>query len=102
MTKKALTSEKINLEIDTTGMSDQQIRLIKTANSLLTHIMSAEVEEEYFESSSDLFRVIATAIKTSNFNTSENEIAYDQQVLEYCSDTLADQVYQDDIIQYDN
>jgi len=102
MTKKAQTSEKLNLEIDTTGMNDQQIRLIKSANSLLTHIMSAEFEDEYFDASAELFRVIANAVKTSNFNNKKSEIAYDQQVLEYCSDILADQVYQDEVIQYDN
>lgn len=94
--------QKMTLEIDTTGLNERQIRLVKSVNSLLTHIMSAEFEDEYFDSSSELFRIIATAIKTSNFNKKNSDIPYDQQVLEFCSDILADQVYQDEVIQYDN
>lgn len=102
MAEKTSKKESKKIEIDTTGLTDGQIRLLKSANALLTHVMQAEFEDEYFDSSSELFRVIATAIKTSQFNKSSDEIAYDKQVLEFCSDILADQVYGDDVIQYDN
>ena len=43
------TTKTLKLEIDTTDLNEQQVRLIKSVHSLLTHIMSAEFEDEYFE-----------------------------------------------------
>lgn len=97
------TTEKLNL--DTTELSAEQVRLIKSINSMLTHVMSTESEKEYFTGSSDLLRVVAIAIKQANFNKTQlagESIDYEQQVLEYCADALIDEIHSGKLVRYDN
>lgn len=92
----------LKIEIPTQNLTDHQKRLIKGINSLLEHILSTDSEEEYFEASSELMRMVATAIKKSNFNNKCSAIEFDQQVLEYCVDILSDQVYERSVETLDN
>ena len=69
---------------------------------MLAHVMQTNDEEEYFDGSSELLRLVATAVKKAQFSQNNSEIKYDQQALEYCVDILSDQVYTDDVVQYDN
>ncbi len=88
---------------NTTQLTKAQKRLVQSVTMMLDHVLKTESEEDFFESSTELFRLVATAIKKSNFpQANNNEIAYDKQVLEFCSDVLADQVYGDDVLKYDN
>lgn len=99
----AKNESTLNLEISTEDLSEHQVRLIKTINSLLGHILTTEEEDEYFESSSELLRVVATAIKKANFSEeNQKPIEYGQQALEFCVDILNDQIYDGDLIKYDN
>ena len=95
-------ASSVSIQVDTQELSSQQVRLIKTINSLLTHVLSTDEEADYFESSSELLRVFATAIKKANFSKSDDGIDYSKQALEFCVDTLNDQVYEDSLVQYDN
>ena len=92
----------LKIEINASELNDHQKRLIKGINSLLEHILVTSSEEEYFESSSELMRLVATAIKKSNFNKQCSSIEFDQQVLEFCVDTLSDQVYERNVETLDN
>ena len=94
--------ENTLLEIDCSNLGDQQKRLVKSINSLLQHVLTTKNEADYFESSSELMRLLATAIKKSDFNQADQKIPYDQQVLEFCVDTLSDHVYNNEVEQYDN
>jgi hypothetical protein len=94
---------KVNkLEVKTEDLNPQQIRLLKSINSMLTHIMTTKEEDEYFDGSSELLRLVASAVKKANFCKTDNEIEYGQQALEFCVDTLSDQVYEENLIKYDN
>ena len=95
-------ASSVSIQVDTQELSSQQGRLIKTINSLLTHVLSTDEEADYFESSSELLRVVATAIKKANFSKSDDGIDYSKQALEFCVDILNDQVYEDSLVQYDN
>ena len=92
----------LKIEIEASQLNEQQQRLIKGINSLIEHILLTKSEEEYFESSSELMRLVATAIKKSNFNNQCSSIEFDQQVLEFCADTLSDQVYERNVETLDN
>lgn len=94
--------KSLKIEIDASKLNEQQTRLVKSINSLLEHILLTNSEEDYFESSSDLMRLVATAIKKSNFNNQCSSIEFDQQVLEFCADTLSDQVYERNVESLDN
>jgi len=93
---------KMNVEINTTNLNEQQIRLVKSINTMLSHVLETDAESEYFDSSSELLRLVASAIKKANFNNQGSNIAYDQQALEYCVDILSEQVYTDEVMKYDN
>lgn len=92
----------LKIKINAKELNDHQKRLIKSINSLLEHILLTKSEEDYFESSSELMRLVATAIKKSNFNSQCSSIEYQQQVLEFCVDTLSDQVYERNVETLDN
>ena len=102
MSESNVETKKLSLEINTEEMSSHQIRLIKTINSMLAHVLTTEEEEEYFDSSSELLRLVASAVKKANFSSHDDKIQYSQQALEYCVDILNDQVYEDELLKYDN
>ncbi len=100
-----LEQKSIKVEFDTTELNSSQIRLIKSICSMLNHTVTTDDESEYFDGSAELMRMVASAVKQANFTTEWNEnqeIPYAQQALEFCVDSIADQMYSDDIIKHDN
>lgn len=84
-------------------LTAEQDRLVKSVKAMLVHAIKTDSETDFFETSSELFRLVATAIKRSDFvNENKSAIAYDKQVLEFCIDILADQVSDNDVVKYDN
>jgi len=102
MSAEKIKDKVLFLEIDTTEMSEQQVRLIKSINSMLSHVLTTDQESEYFDGSSELLRLVASAVKKANFSNEEGTIEYSKQALEFCVDILSEQVYEGDILKYDN
>lgn len=105
MDKRFLEEKKINLKFDTTEMNPQQIRLVKSITSLLSYVLTTDNESEYFDQSSELMKLIAVAIKESNFAAiwSENQdIEYSTQALEFCLDNLGEEIHSNKIGRFDN
>ncbi|MDH5415346.1 MAG: protein phosphatase 2A regulatory B subunit B56 family protein [Flavobacteriaceae bacterium] len=92
----------LNIEINIDELNSTQVRMIKSINSLLTHTLTTSDETEYFNGSSELLRLLASLIQKASFSKKEGHIDYGKQVLEYCSDILAEQVYEDSLVKYDN
>lgn len=98
-----LENKKLILDLDVKGLNSQQIRLLKSINSLLTHTMSTENESDYFSGGQQLMMLIANAIKTANFSEKScDSIPYGIQALEFSFDALSDYLQSDKIINYDN
>lgn len=98
-------NDKVKIEIDTKEMTPQQIRLIRTLNSLMVHVLQSEDEEQYFEGSAELIRVAASLITQAKFNEETKKqasIPYAQQVLEYSMDILSEYMEDQKVIAYDN
>lgn len=105
MSMKYLEQKKMHIEFDTTELNSQQIRLIKSICSMLNHILTTDDECDYFDGSAELMRMVASAVKQSNFTTEWNEnadIPYAQQALEFCMDMISDQMHAGDVTKYDN
>lgn len=102
MSKKNETATTLNLTLDTSELSAQQIRLIKTINTMLTHVMRTLDEEEYFEGSAELMQLMANAINKANFSDVEDQIQYGLQALEFSVDMLSDQVQTGEFLKFDN
>lgn len=105
MKQKTRPVTPVTLTLEMKELNEQQARLVKSIMSLLTHVMTTDEESEYFDSSSELMRLVAGAIKQANFTSIWNEnkdIPYSTQALEFCLDNLNDEIYTDKLIRYDN
>jgi hypothetical protein len=99
----ARKSEKeLVIKLSTEELSDKQVRLIKTINSLLTHVLTADEEGEYFEASAALLKQVATAVNQSNFSTNHNNMDYGTQAVEFAVDTLNETLEGKALINIDN
>ncbi len=97
--------KKLTLELDTEMLHPTQIRLIKSINSLLLHLLTTDEESEYFESSADFLRLAASAIKESHFpyeNEVIDHIAYSNQAIEYALEQLQEIMSHQDLKSLDN
>ncbi len=104
MAMSKLEQKKVNIELDTTELNAQQIRLIKSINHMLSHVLTTDDECDYFDASSDLMKMVASAVKQSNFTAywaNNKNIPYAEQALEFSVDALAEQLGSS-IVEYDN
>ena len=83
-----ITSNELLLKLNTEEMTPTQIRLIKSVNALISHVLTAEDETEYFEVSAELIRKTAELIKHSSFAASNTSIPYGEQAVEFAVDFL--------------
>lgn len=100
-----LKDRLIRIEIDGSELTPQQVRLIRSINTMLAHVLVTENEEEYFEGSAEFMRMCAALIKQAHFTDKlkdVNNIPYAQQALEYSLDVLQEYVTTSKVITYDN
>ena len=100
-----LKDRMIKIEIDGSELTPQQVRLIKSINTMLAHVLVTENEEEYFEGSAEFMRMCAALIKQAHFTENLkgiNNIPYAQQALEYSMDVLQEYVTNSKVVTYDN
>ncbi|AUN96876.1 hypothetical protein DOM21_17440 [Bacteriovorax stolpii] len=101
----SLKNSMIKIEIDGSELTPQQVRLIKSLNTMLTHVLLTESEEEYFEGSAEFMRMCAALIKQARFTEElkdQSNIPYAQQALEYSVDVLQEYVTASKVVTYDN
>ena len=97
--------EKIFIEIDTNELTHSQVRLIKTVNTMLQHVLITDDEEEFFNGSAEFMRMCASIIKKAHFAEDLkgiDNIPYAQQALEYSMDVLQEHITSSSVINYDN
>ena len=101
----SLKDKVIKIEFDGSELTPQQIRLVKSLNTMLAHVLVTESEEEYFEGSAEVLRMCAALIKQASFTEElkdQSNIPYAQQALEYSVDVLQEYVTASKVIAYDN
>lgn len=100
-----MKNKKVLIELDASELTNQQVRLIKSINAMLAHVVTTDEEEEFFEGSAEFMRMCASLIKQSNFSTElkgKNDIPYAEQALEYSMDTLMEHMSNSKVVHYDN
>lgn len=105
MEKIQLKNSKLNIEIDTNGLTEAQVRLIRSLNAMLTHVLLTDEESEFFDGSAEFMRMCASLIKQSQFTErllKENNIPYADQALEFAVDVLSENMTLKKVLQYDN
>lgn len=90
------------IKLNTEELSATQIRLLKTINALLIHVMIADEESEYFESSSELIRKTAELVKHASFADKNKEIDYGTQAVEFAIDFLNETLEENKLRNIDN
>lgn len=100
----SIKDNTIKIEIDASGLTPQQIRLLRTLNTVIAHVVKTDDEEQYFEGSAEFMRICASLIKQSNFTEQlkSNDIPYAQQALEYSMDVLHECITNAKVVTYDN
>ncbi|MFA6238914.1 MAG: hypothetical protein WC635_16370 [Bacteriovorax sp.] len=95
----------IRIEIDGSELTPNQVRLIRSLNTMLAHVMLTDNEEEYFEGSAEFMRMCAALIKQAHFTENlkdQSNVPYAQQALEYSMDVLQEYVTASKVVVYDN
>ncbi len=83
-----LNKNELLLKLNVEEMNPTQIRLLKNITSLLTNVVSADEEAEFFDTSSELFKKVAELVKHSQFAEANRKINYGEQAVEYSIDNL--------------
>ena len=96
---------QITIDIDTRGLTPAQVRLIRSINTLLLHVVKTDDESEFFDGSAEFMRQCASLIKQSYFANELKgleDISYAEQALEYSMDLLNECMEVAKVVQYDN
>lgn len=96
--------KKVFIEVDATEMSDAQVRLLKSVNAMIAHVLTTENESEFFDGSAEAMRMCAALIKQAHFanDLQFDGIPYADQALEYSMDILHEHMNNSKVVQYDN
>lgn len=89
---------KLNIE----DLTPTQVRLLKSVTSLISQVLSADDESEYFEVSAELMRKTAETIKHAEFANQNKSMAYGDQAVEFAIDFLNESMDQNKIHNLDN
>jgi hypothetical protein len=89
---------KINIE----ELTPTQVRLLKSVTSLLTNILAADEESEFFDMSAELMRKVAETIKHADFANSNRDMEYGEQAVEFAIDFLNESLENNRINNIDN
>jgi hypothetical protein len=101
--KATTEDETLKLEIDTKGMNPTQVRLLKSWNTLMAHVLLTHQEDEFFDGSAEVIRICAALVKQSNFaSLTKSEIPYAEQVLQYSMEILQEHMEEEKVVSYDN
>jgi hypothetical protein len=98
-----LNKEKdLLIKISTQELTPTQVRLLKSINSLMSHVLSAEDESEYFETSAELLRKTAELIKHADYAQNNKDISYGEQAVEFAVDFLNETLQTNGLHNIDN
>lgn len=95
-------SNELNIKFNVEELTPTQVRLLKSVTNLLTHVMTADEESEYFEMSAELMRKVAETIKHADFANKNKDMSYGTQAVEFAVDFLNESLDQNKIHNIDN
>ena len=96
------TNKELVIKLSTEELSATQVRLLKNINALLTQVLTADEEGEYFETSAELLKQVATAINESHYPAAHKSADYGTQAVEYAVDFLNESLEDQNLSNMDN
>ncbi|MBL7665830.1 MAG: hypothetical protein JNM93_11910 [Bacteriovoracaceae bacterium] len=99
-----LENGTLQIEFDANNLAPQQIRIIKTINSILHSVSITDSEEDYFEACAELMKQVAAFVKQAKFNavSTFDNIPYAEQALEYSMDEVREKIFSTKLNNFDN
>lgn len=103
MATPATKKNVIHITVDANELSATQVRLLKSLNAMIQHVVTTNSESEFFDGSAECMRICASLIKQARFVEAfkADEIPYAEQALEYSIDVLQDQMSAHKVVSYD-
>jgi hypothetical protein len=98
-------SKSITINVPETGLTNAQLRLLKTFYTTLMQAITTDDEAEFFEGSAAIMRLCAALIQQANFTEKtqkSSSIPYAEQALEYSLDILQEHMNNRKVVNYDN
>lgn len=109
MKKSNLASSNLesstSLSADHPGLDKVQLRLLRSLQQLLPHLMTTEDENEFFESGRELLKLFALSLNQSNFEkkaSRNKKFSYATQALEFALDHLEEDLKNSQTLILDN
>jgi len=96
------TNKELVLRINTEELTATQLRLLKSVTSLLTNVLSADEEGEYFDMSAELMKKVAETIKHADFATKNKHMEYGDQAVEFSIDFINESLNMNKLHNIDN
>ncbi len=93
---------KLTIDIDTSELTQAQLRAIKTINMLMAHIVTTDEEADYFDGTAEVMRICASLVKQSHFCQKNSSIPYGDQAIEFAIESLTELMESSSVIKYDN
>ena len=101
--KTAVANYELVLKFNTQDLSPMQVRLLKQVHTMLTQVVTAEDEAEYFETAAQLMQQTVQLIKHSNFPATQRDgIPYGDQAIEYAVDFINEVLASNGHVNIDN
>ena len=88
MQSLAPKKSELTITLNTEELTPEQVRLLKAMSALMTNVLAADEESEYFEASAQLMKKAADLIRKSHFARDNKEMPYGEQAVEYAVDFL--------------
>jgi hypothetical protein len=95
-------NNELLITLNVEELTPTQVRLIKSVNSLMAHVLIAEEEGEYFEASAELLKKAAELIKHSSFAVDNKGMNYGDQSVEFAVDFLNESIAENPLRNMDN
>lgn len=95
-------NKELVLRINTEELSATQLRLLKSVTSLLTNVLSADEESEYFDMSAELMKKVAETIKHADFANQNPHMEYGDQAVEFSIDFINESLNMNKLHNIDN
>lgn len=94
--------QELLIKLNVEEMSSTQVRLLKNITALLTSVVSADEEAEFFDSSSELFKKVAELVKHSQFAETNRKMNYGEQAVEFSIGNLNETLDSQNLHNIDN
>ena len=100
-----LSKKQETLQLDISGLSESQQRLLRYINSALLHAITTADEGEYFDHTAQAMRIFSSLVRQADFVEKEakghSQIPYPTQALEFCIETIVDDISENKTIVFD-